>query len=331
MTTTEQQNQQQQQFLKTPKQSARSAQNINNSSPTNNKNSSITPKNNKSKLSPSSFSQNTLIPLEREIKADELSISGKWSPQLKPHEKTTIASRLRDQFSPISKKNFHNLQNISPFSKANSPLNFKQNSLNSPESLPPLSPLVKSSKVSRLRQDLSNDTPFSFSPTGKTTSLKHSLDDHLKSPLSQKSKNPRFSQPNVKLYDLFQESDDETPKTKFSRTLFDDMKIASPNQSSLLDPNSNFSLLINNNAQNQHHFLNNHEISPTNLLDKTFFNESSSFNNTKSSTTPHCFYTPDINECKYTYPLIITFYQSFLYTNIYLISFIRPNHIPSPF
>ncbi|OMJ09381.1 hypothetical protein AYI70_g5779 [Smittium culicis] len=317
MTTTEQQNQQQQQCLKTPKQSARSTQNINNSSPTNHINSSITPKNNKSKLSPTSFSQNTLIPLEREIKADELSISGKWSPQLKPHEKTTIASRLRDQFSPITNKNFHNLQSISPFSKANSPLNFKQNGLNSPESLPPLSPLVKSSKVSRLRQDLTNaiklthhfpisihliDTPFSFSPTGKTTSLKHSLDEHLKSPLSQKSKNPRFSQPNVKLYDLFQESDDETPKTKFSRTLFDDMKIASPNQNSLLDPNSNFSLLINNNVQNQSHFLNNLQTSPTNLLDKTFFNESSSFNNTKSTTTTHCFYTPDIKDCKYTYP-----------------------------
>ncbi|OLY80572.1 Serine/threonine-protein phosphatase 2A regulatory subunit B'' subunit beta [Smittium mucronatum] len=206
-----------QQVLRTPIQSKRTSKLPPDVSPTSKKSDSITPKLDLA----SCHSPITLIPLEKDIKADELSMCSKWSPQIKSAGKTTIASRLRDSFSPRNGNSFSNND-----LKSSSPLGFKQNAFNSPENLPPLSPLVKSNKGLRLRHDLNADTPFSFSPTGKSTSLKHALDDHLKSPLSQKS--TRLTQPNVKLYDLFQESEDETPKTKYSRSLFDEMKIGSP-------------------------------------------------------------------------------------------------------
>ncbi|KAJ2839294.1 Serine/threonine-protein phosphatase 2A regulatory subunit B'' subunit alpha [Coemansia erecta] len=134
------------------------------------------------------------------LQADELSLNPRWSPQLKsPRPNTTISSRLRQQgLAHADSDDLPNTELFGPLSAGNgtdgqlaaaanviqhgrgvgglvSPLSKRARILQtgSPECLPPLSPVVSSRKRA-LRSDLTQDTPFPFSPTASGLRIRYS-------------------------------------------------------------------------------------------------------------------------------------------------------------
>ncbi|KAJ2538077.1 Serine/threonine-protein phosphatase 2A regulatory subunit B'' subunit alpha, partial [Coemansia sp. RSA 1853] len=134
------------------------------------------------------------------LQADELSLNPRWSPQLKsPRPNSTISSRLRQQgLAHADSDDLPNTELFEPFSAGNgadgqlaaaasvvqhgrgvgglvSPLSKRARILQtgSPECLPPLSPVVSSRKRA-LRSDLTQDTPFPFSPTASGLRIRYS-------------------------------------------------------------------------------------------------------------------------------------------------------------
>ncbi|KAJ1993990.1 Serine/threonine-protein phosphatase 2A regulatory subunit B'' subunit alpha [Coemansia spiralis] len=126
------------------------------------------------------------------LQADELCLNPRWSPHLKsPRPNSTISSRLRMQNSPLRSNGNEAQGQLSAdgTSRATlaadaaacgptaltSPLSKRARILqtNSPESLPPLSPVVSTRKRS-MRADLAQDTPFPFSPTASGLRIRYS-------------------------------------------------------------------------------------------------------------------------------------------------------------
>ncbi|KAJ2078726.1 Serine/threonine-protein phosphatase 2A regulatory subunit B'' subunit alpha [Coemansia sp. RSA 988] len=134
------------------------------------------------------------------LQADELTLNPRWSPHLKsPRPNSTISSRLRQQsdliadggdalaLDPSSPPRIEAEDDISAFYASRpdsegrrvgglvSPLNKRARVLQtgSPESLPPLSPVVSNRKRS-LRNELAQDTPFPFSPTASGLRIRYS-------------------------------------------------------------------------------------------------------------------------------------------------------------
>ncbi|KAJ1864147.1 Serine/threonine-protein phosphatase 2A regulatory subunit B'' subunit alpha [Coemansia sp. RSA 2703] len=149
------------------------------------------------------------------LQADELSLNPRWSPQLKsPPPNSTISSRLRQQNSPLGKigapqslsfssdkdvfadSNLDDItedtsgppegvRNINPMA---SPLNKRARILqtNSPESLPPLSPVVSNRKRA-LRGDMAQDSSHPFSPTASGLRIRYSPSSPVSPSLRAKS------------------------------------------------------------------------------------------------------------------------------------------------
>ncbi|KAJ1799334.1 Serine/threonine-protein phosphatase 2A regulatory subunit B'' subunit alpha [Coemansia sp. RSA 2399] len=119
------------------------------------------------------------------LQADELSLNPRWSPHIKsPRQNTTISSRIRLQSSSLPGNNGGGdataegdtaeaaMRNgVGPLA---SPLSKRARILhtNSPESLPPLSPIVSARKRS-MRAELAQDTPFLFSPTASGLRIRY--------------------------------------------------------------------------------------------------------------------------------------------------------------
>ncbi|KAJ1663834.1 Serine/threonine-protein phosphatase 2A regulatory subunit B'' subunit alpha [Coemansia sp. RSA 1813] len=116
------------------------------------------------------------------LQADELSLNPRWSPHIKsPRQNTTISSRIRLQNSGLSGNGdapaTDNAAEAAMRGGAGplaSPLSKRARILqtNSPESLPPLSPVVSARKRS-LRAELAQDTPFPFSPTASGLRIRY--------------------------------------------------------------------------------------------------------------------------------------------------------------
>ncbi|KAJ2787207.1 Serine/threonine-protein phosphatase 2A regulatory subunit B'' subunit alpha [Coemansia interrupta] len=158
---------------------------------------------------PGSAQQNPLLssPI---IQADELCLNPRWSPQLKsPPPNSTISSRLRQQGSPLAnvgtpqalsfspdkdafadsdlddsakESNVHpeSVRSINPLA---SPLSKRARILqtNSPESLPPLSPVVSNRKRGVLQ-----DSSHPFSPTASGLRIRYSPSSPLSPSLRAK-------------------------------------------------------------------------------------------------------------------------------------------------
>ncbi|KAJ2302005.1 hypothetical protein IWW55_003638, partial [Coemansia sp. RSA 2706] len=136
------------------------------------------------------------------LQADELSLNPRWSPHLKsPRPNSTISSRLRQQsladadsdglhgsglFQPLSAEGAANGHYAAAGTGQHardgrgvgglaSPLSKRARILQtgSPESLPPLSPVVSSRKRA-LRSDLAQDAPHPFSPTASGLRIRYS-------------------------------------------------------------------------------------------------------------------------------------------------------------
>ncbi|KAJ2613114.1 Serine/threonine-protein phosphatase 2A regulatory subunit B'' subunit alpha [Coemansia sp. RSA 1365] len=134
------------------------------------------------------------------LQADELTLNPRWSPHLKsPRPNSTISSRLRQQSGLIADSS--DILALDPslqsYAEADddisgidaslpdkdgsrigglaSPLNKRARILQtgSPESLPPLSPVVSNRKRS-LRNELVQDTPFPFSPSASGLRIRYS-------------------------------------------------------------------------------------------------------------------------------------------------------------
>ncbi|KAJ2559463.1 Serine/threonine-protein phosphatase 2A regulatory subunit B'' subunit alpha [Coemansia sp. RSA 1933] len=117
------------------------------------------------------------------IQADELSLNPRWSPHIKsPRPNTTIASRIRLQSSSLgmdddgtdaeaSASEGGARSGAGPLA---SPLSKRARILqtNSPESLPPLSPVVSARKRS-MRAEQAQDTSFPFSPTASGLRIRY--------------------------------------------------------------------------------------------------------------------------------------------------------------
>ncbi|PIA16297.1 hypothetical protein COEREDRAFT_92605 [Coemansia reversa NRRL 1564] len=134
------------------------------------------------------------------LQADELTLNPRWSPHLKsPRPNSTISSRLRQQSGLIADggDTLALDPSLQLYTEADddvsridasipdkdgsrigglaSPLNKRARILQtgSPESLPPLSPVVSNRKRS-LRNELAQDTPFPFSPTASGLRIRYS-------------------------------------------------------------------------------------------------------------------------------------------------------------
>ncbi|KAJ2789155.1 hypothetical protein H4R21_006814, partial [Coemansia helicoidea] len=117
------------------------------------------------------------------LQADELSLNPRWSPHLKsPRPSSTIASRLKQQ--SILHAGGDGAQPLDGPAVAavradvagalSSPLNKRARMLQtgSPESLPPLSPVV-SSRRRTLRSDLAQEAAHPFSPTSSALRIRY--------------------------------------------------------------------------------------------------------------------------------------------------------------
>ncbi|PVV03325.1 hypothetical protein BB560_002212 [Smittium megazygosporum] len=136
-----------QKLLSTPKPASRSLKNkpLENLSPFQLVNS---PPNGPSSLN--IYSPSSEGDAEMEIKADEISMSTKWSPHVKSAEKKTIAQRLREHLTPSKHS-----PTSDPFSNSPSSISPASKLLESPDILPPVSPLVNSIKKKKSRDLLS--------------------------------------------------------------------------------------------------------------------------------------------------------------------------------
>ncbi|KAJ1964692.1 Serine/threonine-protein phosphatase 2A regulatory subunit B'' subunit beta [Dipsacomyces acuminosporus] len=139
-------------------------------------------------------SQNNPLLSSPILQADELCLNPRWSPHLKsPPPNSTISSRLRLQNSPLApartspakaaaaaaagpdENGLDSMRGSANSGQFTSPLSKRARILqaDSPESLPPLSPVV-SNKRRAFRADLTQDTPFPFSPTASGLRIQYS-------------------------------------------------------------------------------------------------------------------------------------------------------------
>ncbi|KAJ2608230.1 Serine/threonine-protein phosphatase 2A regulatory subunit B'' subunit alpha [Coemansia sp. RSA 1804] len=132
--------------------------------------------------------QTNSLALSPVLQADELSLNPRWSPHIKsPRHNTTISSRIRLQNAAAQSNgeadtidsgtleaSMRGGGGVSGSSALASPLSKRARMLqaNSPESMPPLSPVVSARKRS-IRAELAQDTPFPFSPTASGLRIRY--------------------------------------------------------------------------------------------------------------------------------------------------------------
>ncbi|KAJ2162724.1 Serine/threonine-protein phosphatase 2A regulatory subunit B'' subunit alpha [Coemansia sp. RSA 552] len=198
------------------------------------------------------------------LQADELSMDPRWSPHLKsPRPSSTISSRLRQRALEFAADDDSDEeQAVAPqlplssdgagpampvpgdergAARLTSPLNKRARILQtgSPESLPPLSPVVSNRRRS-LRAELTQDTPFPFSPNQSGLRIRYSPSSPMSptlraTPNRSEPESPTLSRilakdsPSLSLEERLGSLDDESPTmSQMSRSLLFRLDIESP-------------------------------------------------------------------------------------------------------